>query len=361
LGSAVRSDWLKPPPEPFRTATAIGKAAGIANDGSTFTDAQQISIDEGYEAIYAYVGQTSMLWDLDQFAVDVVIGSRSHRFDKNTGWVWGTSLDSEQGSVPLAVTTFMVSDIAVAVEVKCRRTNAALDKWRADTHATLLLAYQKKISEYEEKLQQLKDQAGVAISGRNPASNLELINGELKKICTSILSQQHYDLFGAVETGTNGLPQTLLSEAQIECPYVRFFEQAFEWDHMVYVFYPYFWGRKSEWVDKLNYQDVDPLFQQFLKAGYCRAVVPVRPSFEGAVDHFMHFGEPWFGGPLPPVTSPLYIAIADELAQQLGRPGNEVPEGDPWEVHVPTTLVKLRADGTLPSWHQDANGHWVPD
>jgi hypothetical protein len=130
---------------------------------------------------------------------------------------------------------------------------------------------------------------------------------------------------------------------------------------MVYVFYPYFWGRKSEWVDKLNYQDVDPLFQQFLKAGYCRAVVPVRPSFEGAVDHFMHFGEPWFGGPLPPVTSPLYIAIADELAQQLGRPGNEVPEGDPWEVHVPTTLVKLRADGTLPSWHQDANGHWVPD
>jgi hypothetical protein len=352
---------LKPPPDQFRTVTAIGKASGIASDNAAYTDAQQISIDEGYAAIYAYVGQTSMVWDVGQFVVDVVIGSAAHRFDSTTGWVWGTSLASERGSIAFAITTFKVSDIGVAVEVKCQRTDVALDKWRADTHATLLLAYQKLLSEYREKLEQLKQQAGVEISGRNPASNVELINGELKKICTSILSQQHYDSFGAIENGTNGLPQTQLAEAELEGPYVRFFEQAFEWDHMVFIFYPYFWGRKTEWVDKLNYQDVDPLFQQFLKAGYCRVVIPVRPNFEGAVDHFMHFGEPWFGGPLPPVTSPLYIEIADELAQQLGRPGSEVAEGDPWEVNVPTTLVALKDDGVLPSWHQNADGTWSAD
>ena len=30
-------------------------------------------------------------------------------------------------------------------------------------------------------------------------------------------------------------------------PYVRFFEQAFEWEHIVYFFYPYFWGWKPAW------------------------------------------------------------------------------------------------------------------
>ncbi len=25
-------------------------------------------------------------------------------------------------------------------------------------------------------------------------------------------------------------------------------EQAFEWEHVMYLFYPYFWGRKSKWT-----------------------------------------------------------------------------------------------------------------
>jgi hypothetical protein len=49
-------------------------------------------------------------------------------------------------------------------------------------------------------------------------------------------------------------------------------------------------------------------------------------------------------------------------------PGSEVPVGDPWEVVLPTTLVKLRSDGKLPEWMKvpdpnDPNGVrmiWVP-
>jgi hypothetical protein len=128
---------------------------------------------------------------------------------------------------------------------------------------------------------------------------------------------------------------------------------------MTWVTYPYFWGRKSEWPNRLAF-DPDPLFRQFLRAGYCRVVVPVREGFEGAIDHFMTVGEPWLGGPLPPITSPLYLPIAQEIAERLDRPGNEIPQGDPWEVRLPTTLVRLRPDGELPRWQQDENGHWVP-
>lgn len=350
---------VNPPPEMYLTKTADANATSIGQDAS-FNNSQQIAVDDGYEAIYGYVGYVGNIWK-NNYSLDALVGSRTHRFDANNGWVWGTSLDNERGSVPIALNTFKMSDIAVGVEIKCRRTDRAMAKWRHDTHATLVQAYEKLLSEYEEKLAALKAQAGVEISGRNPASNREMIGDELKKSCIAILTQQHFDLFDAVETGGYGLPQADLAEAAAEGPYVRFFEHAFEWDNIVYVFYPYFWGRKSEWVERLNYEDTDPLFAQFLKAGYCRVVVPVRPGFEGAVDHFMHFGEPWFGGPLPPISSELYLPIAQELAEQLGRPGNELPEGDPWEVRVPTTLIKLRADQTLPSWTQDAQGRWIPN
>jgi hypothetical protein len=228
-----------------------------------------------------------------------------------------------------------------------------------ETHAKLTTAYKARLSEYEEKLAALEVQAGVAIRGRNPLLNLELMNDELKKHCITILTEQHFDLFNAIETGANGVAQINLFENAAEGPYVRFFEQAFEWEQMTWLTYPYFWGRKSQWRERIAYEDVDPVFNQFLKAGYCRIAVPVRPGFEGAIDHFMTYGEIWNGGPLPPISNPLYLPIADEIAERLDRPGDEIPQGNPWLVRVPTTLVHLRADDQLPKWGQDVNGNWV--
>lgn len=75
----------------------------------------------------------------------------------------------------------------------------------------------------------------------------------------------------------------------------------------------------------------------------------------------MQFGELWNGGPLPTISSPLFLPIADEIAERTQMPGNEVPQGKPWKVKVPTSLVKLRKDDNLPKWRRDENGEWVPD
>ena len=36
-----------------------------------------------------------------------------------------------------------------------------------------------------------------------------------------------------------------------------------------------------------------------------------------------------------------------------------IPVGLPWELRVPTTLVKLRPDDALPSWVKQPDGTWV--
>ena len=35
----------------------------------------------------------------------------------------------------------------------------------------------------------------------------------------------------------------------------------------MYFFYPYYWGRKSNWTERALLDDPDPLFADFIKAG----------------------------------------------------------------------------------------------
>ncbi|RYZ40778.1 MAG: hypothetical protein EOP49_29320, partial [Sphingobacteriales bacterium] len=276
---------VQPPPEMYITKSLDFKAGG-GESGADYNHSGQIAIDDGYKAIQGTVGLTGNVWE-GNAVFDLVLGRRTHRMAAGLGvGSWTSTLDNETGSLPVALDSWKYSQVAIAVEVKCQRTDRALLKWRLETHARLTTAYKARLSEYEEKLSALEVQAGVAIRGRNPLLNMELMNEELKKHCISILTEQHFDLFNAIQTGAYNVPQLNLSENRAEGPYVRFFEQAFEWEQMTWLTYPYFWGRKSMWDERIAYEDVDPVFNQFLKAGYCRVVVPVRPGFEGAIDHF---------------------------------------------------------------------------
>jgi len=350
---------VAPPPEVYRTKSAQFKAGGGESDAN-YNHAELIAIDDGYRAVFGSVGKVANVWE-DDHTLDVVLGRRTQRLSAGE-WLWTTALDGELDTIPFALDSFHLSQVAVAVEVKTQRTHRAEEKWRLETHAKLVTAHRAQVADYEEKLAALKLQAGVAIRGRNPLANDTMIRRELRKNCISILTDQHFDLFDAIDTaGSTGLPEIDVSEAAAEGAYVRLFEHALVWEHISWVNYPYFWGRKDQWEEKIGYDDPDPAFTDFVQAGFCRVSVPARPGFEGAIDHFLTFGEIWNGGPLPAISSPLYLPIADEIAEQLDRPGNEVAQGDPWSVRIPTNLVKLRADDQLPKWKKNAAGDWVED
>lgn len=347
---------VKPPPEPFVTESYDFNTGGEDKD-QEFTNSTRIAVPDGYQAVRATVGAVVAVWD--NWSVDVIVGQRSHRFQSGSSWVWSTSLDEETGAVPMAMVTDRVGDVAIAVEVICESTERADDLWRADTHAKLINAYRARLSEYEAKLAELEAEAPAEIVSGPEARNEAMMTDEVKKAAISILTQQHYDMFDAIDNDSAGLPRIVFTEAATEGAYVRFFEQAFEWENMSWVTYPYFWGRKAGWLDKVVIENNDSDFEAFLKAGYIRVQIPIRPGFVDAVDHFRLFGEPWLGGSLPSISDDTYLPIAEEIAEKLGRPGDEVPVGEPWEVRVPTTLVKLRADDKLPQWEKQPDGTWI--
>jgi hypothetical protein len=96
-------------------------------------------------------------------------------------------------------------------------------------------------------------------------------------------------------------------------------------------------------------QDVDPQFEAFLKAGAARLVIPARPGFEAALAHFQETGDLWLGEELPDMFSDFYVSIIAEIKAANYAPGDEICV-DQWEVTLPTTLVMLKDDDTLPSW-----------
>src|SRR5690606_12063853 len=49
--------------------------------------------------------------------------------------------------------------------------------------------------------------------------------------------------------------------------FVKFMDQAFEWENISYHFYPYYWGNKYDWKKMYNTAEGDPLFNSFLQSG----------------------------------------------------------------------------------------------
>ena len=76
---------------------------------------------------------------------------------------------------------------------------------------------------------------------------------------------------------------------------MQFLEQAFEWENLTHVMYPYFWAEAKRWPDLLAGRSADSEYQAFLRAGSARVVLPVRPGYEGAADWFICTGFPWAG------------------------------------------------------------------
>ncbi len=150
--------------------------------------------------------------------------------------------------------------------------------------------------EYEEAISGDELFGSIDIQGKNPIENQKIILNELKRQVITQLTGQTYDGFDAMRenVGEYGYPQQDVDEAWSEGQYVRFVEQAFEWENLQYLFYPYYWGKKKGWPINSQLEDTDPLFKDFLQAGSCRLNVAVRPGFEASVNTFLSTGKlPW--------------------------------------------------------------------
>jgi hypothetical protein len=369
-----------PPPEAIVVAKAIATAE--AGGGGDIQVSDTIQIVDGYKANGLNV-EASFYRRSDTPGVDdrprfqLAVGSTHVHFDEadqppvDVGH-WGQEYQREQkditlndviGQLGVTIQTVFISRVAVNLEIKCSLTDDGRNKWKLQTYEKIADRYLKLKADYDDQIaaRQFRQVAPPVLS-HDPDTNRLIERTELKKSCISIL-------IGSALTGTDDVtpegtvttpspppnPAIKVPESLQDGPRVRFFEQAFEWDKIGYVFYPYYWARSGQWFDKLSLTNADPLFESFLKAGYARVVIPVRTGFEEAIIYFLISDKVWLGGALPSVTDPTYLPITEEIKEQTDGPDGGIPVGNPWEFRLPTQLIKLRKDDQLPTWTRQGN------
>ena len=393
LAARYGVDGIEAPPPSFITVTSsVVHGQDASNDGEegqprTVVD-KEIDVPPGYRPLRAMLRPLALTDDTLTLAIAlghnrvVWRPASSELKDVGSGHALASSNSLElslltnsygydaSSKLPLHVMSFETNTFSVAVEVVFAVTQEAYRNWQIKSYDKLLAAYRNNLQKYETQVAELKAQADAEASrttirfGAPPSENQKLVKTELKKHCLAIVTRQRFEHFDAVQDADP--PLFDFADAEKQGDYARFFEQAFEWDQMQYVFYPYFWGKQSRWAERFLRSDVDEEFLDFLKAGAARVVVPARPGFEKALCHYLETGEIWNGtGEPPPIHSPLYVPIVTEIRERTGAPQGEVAQGDPWETRLPTPLVILRSEAHLPQWERTAPDEWtwqeVPD
>lgn len=331
----------------------------------------EIPIDQGYEAVYANVGAENNWWG----ATTNFIYGRISTTSFGSGGAAMLPLSYIRNSVGISLLSGGMN-FSLSVVIFAKRSVELFSNWQLDTFNKIMDAYNKQKQAYDEWLnaQQANMAYGFTADGstNNPGINREIEQEELKKRCLEMFTAQRFESFDAATNGiqnVSGYPEILFQEAINEGNIAKFFEQAFEWEHMTYNFYPYYWGRKANWLSLKNSQDVsDPLFTKFLQAGYARVVVPARIDFEnyllmfnllsnavsalGCAWNFQpsHFGAMGISNEFSPgLDDTIYKDIIKELkdAEELSLENGEVIGH--YVQKVPTNLVYIMPNDILPT------------
>ena len=334
-----------------------GKLANVeANSGSG-----KITIPEGYKAVKAWGIFNAISDGVGGHALlSLTIGNRTKSFEATFGsYVLSFNTDTiilgnsnhifsnaDFGNeVPVSYTlgNHVSGDISVSIE--CVLTSSAENQWKQETFKAIMDAYNEALAVYKSKYEAEKNKA-VEIKRTNPGFYRQIENLILRKNCISYMISQNplaqytygKDLSNKA-TSFSTYEIKLSSELDNYSSFVKFIEQAFEWDIMSYNFYPFYWGPKNGWVKKYQFDDTDdPTFRAFIQAGMARVILTVKPGFEKAVQLYFMTGQIWNGGQVPVIGDGLYEDIIAEIENAKVE-----PQGKPWITRVPTSLTILQA------------------
>ncbi len=247
-----------------------------------------------------------------------------------------------EGSIDVAWAATVRYGIAVSLSAECALTDSGLKAWQIAIWQELHTAYLAEKRAFDSQLAYV--QSTQSKFEDSPLMNRLTEARELKRSVVSMLTEQDFGMFGSIDPQS---PHTINhDEAFIEGEYIRFFEDCFEWDNLVYEFYDYTWAGNGRWSELLGRTSNDVLHEKFLQSGAARVIVPAKPGYEIALLNFLENGTIWTGEHEPNLDSnhTLYKEVLDMIAEP--RDLDTTVIGTEF-VTLPTNLVILQGNESL--------------
>jgi hypothetical protein len=181
-----------------------------------------------------------------------------------SGQVGGVS----SGSIPVAVTTDAVEGYAIDFAVICTPLPNKVTSWQVANYDRIASSYYALKRQHQEELAARAVAGGVAIEGSSPERDREVIRTELKRLVIELLTGAPFTGRPATSAGDpDATPSTgphldPVATAKVAAE-IQFLEQAFEWENLSYVLYPYFWADEDGWLDLADVEGDDAEFARF--------------------------------------------------------------------------------------------------
>jgi hypothetical protein len=267
----------------------------------------------------------------DQIAVTVNFGDTALMVDWMNEWATGPGetnknwvahghvmMKGEEGNITVALAGFtsLALSLSGSISVTCDLTNEAFEKWQTQIYNLIMADYNRKLDAYNSS--NTKSGQLVQIKGRNPFLNREIERNEFKRNIIGVLMCNYFNGIGSMmeRVAPCGYPEINFEKLEQDAPIIQFFEQVFEWEYVTYLFYHSMWARKCKWVDLIDEDSGDPLFDKFLMSGAARVQVPIRPGMEAVFNWFLKTGQIWGATGVPPVPGDAeYVAMIQELKE----------------------------------------------
>lgn len=372
LASRYDVQGLEPPPTNREVYAAITNDAPDDVDGDNkppVYKTSSVSIPDGYEGvsftIFA-IATNDVPEDNPENPtgwLEIVVGTdfpSQEANDNNPQMIWrwqGRNVFRDMksmgfrspvtGQLPILLATDDTSGLMANLQVFCRPTATTIREWRLKVFDQIFGAYLAQRRQQEDAAARAAIQAGITISGESATRNAEVVREEIKRATVELLMGERFSGRDAMDQDANGGPDRMnLDDVRAVSQEIQFVEEAFEWENLSFVLYPYYWANSSKWAELERIGSPDANFDRFLRAGSARVVLPARPGFESATQLYTIFGLLWGGGPAPAPDDDLYLSVADEIRAQQQAPVDGEP-GESWEVRLPTTLVYLEGLGTI--------------
>jgi hypothetical protein len=225
----------------------------------------------------------------------------------------------------------------MSLSLNCKCSDQYMDTWRQEVYDIIQKAYADKVRKYELYMQEQYR--------TNPQVVDRIIQKMVKTSCKNVLWEQHLKINGESSPPLSP-PEDLVNKPA----YSQFFEEAFEWDKMIYgIEHSMPVTAKEDLVERLDNRLYDDKLERFLSSQNVRVIVPLTGEFHYKMLYYLSSGLIFYGiDHLAPVFS------ADQsLAVKLKKvfdlcPFPEVGEIEKWNVKVPTEMQWLEDTHELP-------------
>jgi hypothetical protein len=248
------------------------------------------------------------------------------------------------------------------------RTPATLEAWKVNAWNAIKASAEARYKEELARYQEERDNLYQSLMQKDTLSLRRLEREELVRLITLWLVGPEHDFYTApsnIEKMTNQLlynekklmtaslgvgrvmwPFSSISrstwfEAVLFGEVVKFIHQAVEWENVVYFLFPYFWGSEEQGSDKFLFQHPDPEHEKFLRAGYMRVAITVRPGFEEQFMRFVETGSLTDTAPVP------WLSVAEDIANFARTNYTGIPPANPEKHSRPLLYPQQRKTWTI--------------